>query len=420
MIRRIALAASLALLPGIASAQMAWIAPTPPITTNNDQIATTAYVQNVLGAGIPLASGKIFIGSASNLATPQTPSGDLTVSIGGVFTLQTVNANVGTFGSATQCATITTNAKGLITAASAATCTPAIGSVTGLGTGVATALGVNVGSAGAFVAFNGAGGTPSSITLTNGTGLPVGTGISGLGTGVATWLGTPSSANLAAALTDETGTGAAVFANSPALAGTPTAPTAAAGTNTTQIATTAGIVADHAATKTLTNTTLDSAGTGNVLKVSGVTISAGQYPGEPSTGSATAGNVGQYVEGVIPSASQVAITANAATTITSITLGAGDWDVDLVAQFFPANTTSFTQLSASMSLVTNTLDVTPGRFFQVPQGTITSNGTQVYSVGLPNYRFSFSTSTTIFMIVDANFTVSTMASYGIIRARRVR
>lgn len=56
------------------------------------------------------------------------------------------------------------------------------------GTGVATALAVNVGSAGAFTTFNGALGTPSSGTLTNATGLPVGTGISGLGTGVATAL----------------------------------------------------------------------------------------------------------------------------------------------------------------------------------------------------------------------------------------
>ena len=37
--------------------------------------------------------------------------------------------------------------------------------LTALGTGVTTALGVNVGSAGAFVTFNGAGGTPSSLTL---------------------------------------------------------------------------------------------------------------------------------------------------------------------------------------------------------------------------------------------------------------
>jgi hypothetical protein len=86
-----------------------------------------------------------------------------------------------------------------------------------LGTGVATALGINVGSAGAFVTFDGALGTPSSGTLTNATGLPISTGVSGLGTNVATFLATPSSANLLAALTDETGTGSAVFGTSPTL-----------------------------------------------------------------------------------------------------------------------------------------------------------------------------------------------------------
>jgi hypothetical protein len=60
-------------------------------------------------------------------------------------------------------------------------------------------------------------GTPSSGTLTNCTGLPIATGVANLGTGVATFLTTPSSANLLAALTDETGTGANVFANTPTL-----------------------------------------------------------------------------------------------------------------------------------------------------------------------------------------------------------
>ena len=60
-------------------------------------------------------------------------------------------------------------------------------------------------------------GTPTSGNLSNCTALPIATGVSGLAANVATFLATPSSANLAAVLTDETGTGANVFANTPTL-----------------------------------------------------------------------------------------------------------------------------------------------------------------------------------------------------------
>lgn len=64
-------------------------------------------------------------------------------------------------------------------------------------------------------------GTPTSGNLSNCTALPISTGVSGLAAGVATFLGTPSSANLLAAMTDETGTGPLVFGTSPTL-NTPT------------------------------------------------------------------------------------------------------------------------------------------------------------------------------------------------------
>lgn len=61
-------------------------------------------------------------------------------------------------------------------------------------------------------------GTPASGTLTSCTGLPISTGVSGLGTGIATFLATPSSANLASAVTDETGSGSLVFGTDPTVA----------------------------------------------------------------------------------------------------------------------------------------------------------------------------------------------------------
>jgi len=97
-------------------------------------------------------------------------------------------------------------------------------------------------TANTLVIRNGSGnfalGTPTSGTLTNCTGLPVSTGISGLGANVATFLATPSSANLASAVTDETGSGALVFGTSPTIA-TPaittsaTVPLVIGGTGTT-------------------------------------------------------------------------------------------------------------------------------------------------------------------------------------------
>ena len=99
------------------------------------------------------------------------------------------------------------------------------------GTGTTTVQSANTSSNTTFT-LPGTDGSSGQFLSTDGSGnLSFATGITSasLGTGVQTWLGTPSSSNLAAAVTDETGSGSLVFATSPTLVtpvlGTPTSGT---------------------------------------------------------------------------------------------------------------------------------------------------------------------------------------------------
>jgi len=134
--------------------------------TNGTLYANTGWVQTdpVTVVGTSPVTWVQFSGAGT-----YTAGTGLTLA-GSQFSITNTAVTAGAYGSATQVGTFTVNAQGQLTLAGNTTVTPAVGSITGLGSGVATALAVNTGSAGAFVLFDGALGTPSSGTVTNLTG----------------------------------------------------------------------------------------------------------------------------------------------------------------------------------------------------------------------------------------------------------
>jgi hypothetical protein len=126
---------------------------------------------SVVGTGTVTSVAQSFTGGLISVAgSPITTSGTLALTVAGT------SGGVPYFSGATTWATSAALAASALVVGGGAGAAPA--TVT-TGTGVVTALGVNVGTVGAFVVNGGALGTPSGGTATNLTGLPLSTGVTG-------------------------------------------------------------------------------------------------------------------------------------------------------------------------------------------------------------------------------------------------
>lgn len=187
----------------------------------------------------------------------------------------------------------------------------------------------------------------------------------------------------------------------------------------------AGTIVGTTDTQTLTNKTIDTAGP-NTLKVNGVTLSVGQYPGTATNDNATAGNEGEYFTSSVVAGSAVALTTATAANITSInTLPAGDWDVWIDATVTGATTTVCNGFEFSISTTSATLNTTNGQYtsgtgFGTSCFAAAQDPQDAISFVVGPVRMSLASATQVFFVAKATFTTSTMSAYGIIQARRRR
>jgi hypothetical protein len=239
-------------------------------------------------------------------------------------------------------------------------------------------------------------GTPQSGTLTSCTGLPVATGISGLGTNVATFLATPSSANLAAAVTGETGSGALVFGTSPTLV-TPVLGTPSSGTLTscTGLPLTTGVTG----TLPIAN---GGTGTTSTTFASLTTNVTGTLPvANGGTGVTTAAAITSLVGNLLFPVG--AIYSSTSSTNPGTSLGFGTWAqfgagrmmMGAGGSFSPGATGGSADAVVVSHSHTATSTVTdPGHFHTVPTGSNTNAGAYVHEAAVAYASENTSTVTT--------------------------
>jgi len=143
-----------------------------------------------------------------------------------------------------------------------------------------------------------------------------------------------------------------------------------------------------------------------------------QLLGTITNDSATSGNIGEYISATVNTPGS-AISTNTPANITSTTIGAGDYDVWGIVYFVPASTTSVTIMQSSISTTSATISQTPGNWQQFCLASaVPVNSPISFTVG--PIRLSLASTTTIYLVAQAQFATSTMTAYGTLQIRRVR
>lgn len=142
----------------------------------------------------------------------------------------------------------------------------------------------------------------------------------------------------------------------------------------------------------------------------------GGIPGVTDASSAAAGIVGEYMSSAVAFGSAVSLTSTVGNNVTSLSLTAGDWDVEGNVNFSLSGAT-VTDHSAGINTTTGTV---PSDGTGLSSGLQTVAQTVVNSLTVPRKRINVSSTTTVYLVGKATFSAGTVSIYGSITARRMR
>jgi len=155
--------------------------------------------------------------------------------------------------------------------------------------------------------------------------------------------------------------------------------------------------------------------------VTGTTVTASTQligKGTATNDSAAAGFIGEFVTATA-AAGSVSVTTATTANITSISLTAGDWDVVGSIGFTTAASTSVTQAISGISTTTATLGA-DGTYARNTIAAFVPGAVEWLDQVTPTVRISVAATTTVYLVGQSTFTVSTQTAGGVISARRVR
>jgi len=146
------------------------------------------------------------------------------------------------------------------------------------------------------------------------------------------------------------------------------------------------------------------------------TIVPTNITGTATNNDASAGSVGEYVSSLIASGSAVSLTTATPANVTSISLTAGDWDVEGWVNYDYGSAT-VTQSRAGINTTSATIPTDGSEAYSATQLTLTSS---LGTISLTRKRISIASTTTVYLVSQATFSAGTASAFGGISARRVR